>query len=98
MSRLQKNTQLSDAAIAVLTCAASNDCVVVMDGTYGRDVAAAEGITTRGTAYLILLLVKRDMIHVAEARTAIDAMIDEGWYCAPNVYAAIIRKLDSLGN
>jgi hypothetical protein len=23
-------------------------------------------------------------------------MIDEGWYCAPDVYAKIIQKLDSL--
>ncbi|WP_248910524.1 hypothetical protein [Halocatena marina] len=46
MSRPQQNTQLSDAAIAVLTCAASNDGVAVMDKTYGRDVAATEGVTT----------------------------------------------------
>jgi hypothetical protein len=28
----------------------------------------------------------------------IDAMIDEGWYCAPDVYAKIVQKLDSLAD
>jgi hypothetical protein len=28
----------------------------------------------------------------------IDAMVDEGWYCAPDVYAKIVQKLDSLAD
>lgn len=97
-SRLRTNPNLSEADVAVLTCAAVHDGVAVMDEAYGRDVAATEGISTRGTAYLVLLLVTQDVIDGAEARTVIDAMIDEGWYCAPDVYAKIVRKLDSLGN
>lgn len=98
MSRLQQNPNLSDADIAVLAYAGTHDGVAVMDETYGRDVAATEGITTRGTAYLILLLATQETISVDEARTVIDAMIDEGWYCAPDIYAKIIRKLDSIAN
>jgi len=67
-----------------------------MDETYGRDVAAAEGLTTRGTAYLVLTLASQGALSVDDARTVIDAMIDEGWYCAPDVYARIVQKLDSL--
>jgi len=37
-------------------------------------------------------------LSVDDARTVIDAMIDEGWYCAPDVYAKIIQKLDSLAD
>ena len=66
--------------------------------TYGRDVAAAEGITTRGTAYLVLKLASEGTLSVDDARTVIDAMIDEGWYCAPDVYAKIVQKLDSLAD
>ncbi|WP_129113457.1 DUF3368 domain-containing protein [Halegenticoccus tardaugens] len=98
LSRLRRNPNLSEADRAVLACAAANDGVAVMDETYGRDVAATEGITTRGTAYLVLLLVTREAMGVDEARAAIDAMIDEGWYCAPDVYAKIVRKLDSLAD
>jgi predicted nucleic acid-binding protein len=96
MSRLQDNSNLSDADIAVLASADTHDGVAVMDETYGRDVAAAEGITTRGTAYLVLKLASEGPISVDNARTVIDAIIDEGWYCAPDVYAKIVQKLDSL--
>ena len=98
LSRLQDNSNLSDADIAVLACADTHDGVAVMDETYGRDVAAAEGITTRGTAYLVLKLVSEGTLSVDDARTVIDAMIDEGWYCAPDVYAKIVQKLDSLAD
>ena len=95
-SRLQTNDALSDADVAVLACADASDGVAVMDERYGRDVAAAEGITTRGTAYLVLKLAKEDSISVDEARTVIDAMIESGWYCAPDVYAKMVQKLESF--
>jgi predicted nucleic acid-binding protein len=98
LSRLQRNDNLSDADVAVLAYAAAHDGVAVMDEAYGRDVAATEGITTRGTAYLVLVLASDGPIGVDDARTIIDAMIDEGWYCAPNIYAKIVQKLESLAD
>jgi len=98
LTRLQDNSNLSDADVAVLACADAHDGVAMMDETYGRDVAAAEGITTRGTVYLVLKLASGGTLSVADARTVIDAMIDEGWYCAPDVYAKIIQKLESLAD
>jgi predicted nucleic acid-binding protein len=98
LSRLQDNSNLSDADIAVLACADAHDGVAVMDETYGRDVAAAEGITTRGTAYLVLKLASEGTLSVDEARSVIDAIIDEGWYCAPDVYTKIVQKLESLAD
>ncbi|WP_254840949.1 DUF3368 domain-containing protein [Natronomonas marina] len=98
LSRLQTNDSLSDADAAVLACADAHDGTAVMDETYGRNVAAAEGITTRGTAYLVLKLVNEGTMGVDEARTVIDAMINEGWYCAPDVYTKIIHKLETLAD
>jgi len=98
LTRLQDSRNLSDADVAVLACADAHDGVAVMDETYGRDVAAAGGITTRGTAYLVLKLASEGTLSVDEARTVIDAMIDEGWYCAPDVYAKIVQKLESLAD
>ncbi|WP_229114776.1 DUF3368 domain-containing protein [Halapricum desulfuricans] len=80
------------------------------DETYARDIAAAEGITTRRMAYIVRRLTQQGSIRVKEGRAVIDAMTDEGWYCAPNVYrqsrartpvvgvvhAIILQKLDSL--
>lgn len=48
--RLRENEKLTGADAAVLACAVTGKKVAVMDGTYGRDVAATEGIETRGTA------------------------------------------------
>lgn len=95
-SRLRENSALSDADASVLACADSHDGVAVMDETYGRDVAAAEGITTRGTAFLVLKLAKQGAVSDAEARTIIDSMIDHGWYCAPDTYTKIVRRLETI--
>lgn len=96
VERLRENQNLSDADVAVLACAAAHDGIAVMDEAYGRDVADVEGITTRGTAYLVLSLAKTGTIGVDEARSTIDSMVEEGWYCSPNVYAKIVQKLESL--
>lgn len=96
--RLQQNPNVSDVDVAVLACAASRDAVAVMDDAAGRRVADVEGIETRGTAYLVLLCAKRGHISPRAARETIDAMIDAGWYCAPDLYTKIVRKLESFEN
>lgn len=95
-SRLQRNTNLSAADVAVLACADAHDGIAVMDETYGRDVAAAEGLTTRGTAFLVLKWTKQGAIDGDDARTIIDAMIDEGWYCVPDIYTKIVQKIEAI--
>ncbi|WEL22049.1 DUF3368 domain-containing protein [Halorhabdus sp. BNX81] len=94
--RLAANDSLSEADAAVLALAAARDGTGVMDGQYGRDVAAAEGIETRGTAYLVLRSLKRDAITAEEARETIDAMVDAGWYGAPDLYAKLLRRIEDL--
>ena len=94
--RLLENDRLSEADVSVLSCADSRGGVAVMDETYGRDVASTEGIETRGTAYLVLLLVKRDVLDSERARETIDAMLEAGWYCAPDTYAKIVRTIKAV--
>jgi predicted nucleic acid-binding protein len=64
-----------------------------MDDTYGRDVAASEDITTRGTAYIVLRLTAEGEIEPDDAREVIDAMLGAGWYCTPDVYATILGTI-----
>lgn len=94
--RLRRNPNVSDADVAVLACAASLDATALMDEAAGRRVADVEGIETRGTAYLVLLCAKRGAISVSEARETIDAMIDAGWHCAPELYSKVVRKLETF--
>lgn len=94
--RVRENANLSEADVAVLAHADANDGIAVMDEAYGRDVAATEGITTRGTAFLVLQLAKQGAITPSETRETVDGVVDEGWYCAPDLYAKIVRKIDSI--
>lgn len=95
--RIAQNERLTTADAAVLAVAASREAVAVMDEQYGRDVADAEGIQTRGTAFLVLSLLRDDVIDAEEDRTIVDDMVDVGWYCAPDLYAKIVRRIEDLG-
>ena len=95
-ARLQENQQLSDADAAVLTIATETDGIAVMDERYGRAIADAEGIRTRGTAYLVLTAAREGTLTSEEARTTIDAMVEAGWYVSPALYAKLLRKIEDL--
>lgn len=93
---LASNDNLSDADAAVLALAAAESASAVMDEQYGRDVAVAEGIETTGTAALVLDAARSGRLSVAEARTAIDDMVDAGWFCSPRPYSTLLGKLADL--
>lgn len=95
-TRLRRHPGLSDADVSVLACAEARDAVAVMDESSGRSAAEVEGIETRGTAYVVLSAVNRGRLSAAGGRDAIDAMIAEGWYVAPDVYTKLVGKLESL--
>ena len=97
-SRLQRNPNLTDADRAVLAAAADADGVAIIDEAHGRSVANTEGVTTRGTAYVVLWLIRVGAISAAEGREIIDAMLDTGWYCAPDMYAKLLRRLESVAD
>lgn len=87
---------LSDADVAVLALAADCAGIAVIDEQYGRTVAETEGIQTRGSAYVVLNAQQSGLIDAVTARTAIDALLDAGWYCAPDLYANIRDKVDEI--
>ncbi|MEZ3142947.1 DUF3368 domain-containing protein [Halobaculum sp. MBLA0143] len=94
--RLRENRRLSDPDAAVLAVAADADATAVMDEQYGRDAASAEGVPTRGTAYLVLSALKHGELDGETARETVDEMVDAGWYCAPDLYARLCRKIERL--
>ncbi|WP_066413892.1 DUF3368 domain-containing protein [Halorubrum aethiopicum] len=95
-TRLDRHSGLSDADIAVLACADARDGIAVMDEAAGRSAAEVEGVETRGTAYVVLSVVKRGDLSAEEGRETIDAMIERGWYIAPDLYTKIVRRLESF--
>lgn len=93
---LKRSDGLSEADAAVLALAA-RDGVAVMDEQYGRTVADAEGTPTRGTAFVVLTAQKRELIDAEGALETIDELLAVGWYCAPDLYARIQRKIEAIG-
>ena len=94
--KLRRYEGLSTADVSVLTLAEARNGTAIMDEASGRTVADAEGIPIRGTAFFVLQLQREGIIDAEEARSTIDAMLDAGWYCAPDVYARIVRKIEEL--
>jgi predicted nucleic acid-binding protein len=94
--RLSGNPNVSDADVAVLALAADHGATAVMDDAYGRDIAAVEAIETRGTAYLVLSLVRDDELEADDARETLEAMLDAGWHCSPSLYSKLLSKLEEL--
>ena len=95
-TRLRRHPGLNDADVAVLACADARDGVAVMDESAGRSAAEVEDIETGGATYLVLAAVTDGALSTAEGRDAVDAMIDHGWYVAPDVYMKIVGKLESF--
>ena len=87
---------LSEGDASTLALAAQADATAIMDETIGRDVAGVYGIETRGTAFLVLSLVRDDELLPDEGRTVIDEMVDAGWYCSTELYRKIERKIDAI--
>ena len=96
--RLRRYEELSPADVAVLALADERRGSAVVDERYGRTVADVEGIETRGTAYLVLLLLRDGVISADAARATIDELVDAGWYCAPDLYAKILRRIETLAD
>lgn len=94
--RLADLPQLSVADAAVLAIAGSAEATAVMDETAGRRVAAVEGIETRGTAFVVLSLLRDGAIRRETAHETIVEMLDAGWYCSPDLYARIRERIDEL--
>lgn len=95
-NRIKENPNLSDADAAVLALAIQLDATAVMDEKYGRSVAETEGIEHRGTAFLIISLVRNDEITGQEAKETVDQMIDHGWYCSTKLYKKIIKRIEEI--
>jgi len=93
---LRADTKLTPADTATLLLADELNGTAVMDENHGRNIADIENIETRGTAYLLLSLVRDDKIPADEARETIDEMVDAGWHCSHSLYSKVLRKLEEL--
>lgn len=94
--RLADAEGLSAADASVLALAADVEATAVVDEAVGRDIADVEGIDARGTAYLVLSLVRDGALTSDEARQVVDDLVEAGWYCSTDLYRRVQRKIDDL--
>ena len=93
-SRPCENPKVREADAAVLTITRKLDGIAVMGARYGRAVASAVGLPTRGTAFLVINTMREEPMTREAARSTIDAMVDAGWFVPPSVYTKIVESMD----
>ena len=94
--RLQRNDGLSDADVAVLAVAAATDGTAIMDERRGRQVARVEETPVHGTAFLVLALLRDDVLDRQETLGTVDEMLDAGWHCSTDLYARSRERIEAL--
>lgn len=87
---------LSEADASVIAHASATGAVAIMDEQDGRSIAEAEGVETRGTAFVVLSRVREGALSAEEGKAVIDEMVDGEWYCSTDLYRMIVAKLDEL--
>lgn len=86
-----------DAADAeVLALAKNLSGSVIVDETACRTTAKFEGIKCHGSVFLLFLLYKKGIISKVDVKSYLDKMLKIGWRCSPELYAAMIQKLEEL--
>lgn len=87
---------LSEADASVIALASANDAVAIMDERNGRSIAEAEGVATRGTAFVVLSRVRDGAVSPEEGKAIIDALIEGEWYCSTDLYRKILGTLEDM--
>ncbi|HLD04823.1 MAG TPA: DUF3368 domain-containing protein [Candidatus Nanoarchaeia archaeon] len=87
------NSQLSLADLEVIALAKELKGIALIDDKYAKQCAELEKVEVHGSLYLLFLFLEEKLIPLEEAQQVVDAMIENGWYCSPDLYATIHQKL-----
>jgi len=91
--RLRRETRLRETDAAVIAVALKERAYLGSDDAKVRRVAELEGVACGGTGYLLARLIAEGVLTREQARSRLDALITEGWYCDVSTYAGILRQL-----
>ncbi len=85
---------LSKADSESISLAKELSCAVIMDEKKGREIASLNGIENHGTVYLLLQMLKKNLITKEEFKTSLLKMVSEGFYLSAKTYEEIMNKLN----
>mgnify|MGYP001601673273 CR=1 FL=1 len=96
VKHLLSNPGLSKADAETLALARELKAVAVVDEGLCRSVAELEGISFHGSVFLLFLLQKKKIISKADLKAIINSMVESGWRCSTELYAAILAEIEKL--
>lgn len=91
--RLADNPKIHPADADTLALASELGGVALLDDEEARGMAEIEGIEHHGTIYLLLRMMKMNLITKKETQENLNEMIHYGWRCSTDLYADILLKL-----
>lgn len=96
VKRLLSNPGLSKADAETLALARELKAVAAVDESLCRSVAELEGVGFHGSVFLLFLLHKKKVISKADLKATINSMVESGWRCSTELYAAILAEIEKL--
>jgi predicted nucleic acid-binding protein len=93
LSSLMENPKIHKGDVDVLALAHELKGIALMDDEEARGMAEIEGIEHHGTVYLLLRMMKMELISKDETIAALNEMIRMGWRCSTELYAEILIAL-----
>ncbi len=85
---------LDEADAETLATAKEQGYRAVLDDLLARKVARTYGIDFVGTPYLLMIATNSRILTKKKATKAVDAMIEAGWRCGPELYREILRMIE----
>lgn len=93
LGRLMGNPKIHKGDADVLALASELNGIALIDDEKARGMAEIEGIEHHGTVYLLLRMMKIDLLSKDETLDSINEMIHMGWRCSTDLYAEILMTL-----
>ncbi|MBI2176040.1 DUF3368 domain-containing protein [Candidatus Woesearchaeota archaeon] len=93
---LLKIPALSYADSETLAIAKELSAVAVVDEAASRAVAELHSIKFHGSVFLLFLLFRKKLIQKSDIKFYVDRMVELGWRCSTEFYAAILDEIRKL--
>ena len=93
---LKENPRIHEGDADTLALASELDGIALLDDDEARGMAEIERIDHHGTIYLLLRMMKMGLLTNEETLESVDEMIHKGWRCSTELYAGILKAIQSF--
>ena len=93
LSHLKENPKIHKGDAEVLALAYELEGIALLDDEEARGMAEIEEIEHHGTVYLLLRMMKMELVTKEETLDALDEMIHKGWRCSTELCASILKAI-----